>query len=348
MSGSRHQDLGIQTVRGLALLLVVAGHVIGFSPDDGLRVSDGSFWRKLYDVLKPVRMPLFCTISGYVYAMRAVHPASQFTQFGIGKLKRLGIPFMVVTTIYFILLGIKEGVPFTPLALLNAYLFGSNHLWFLQAIMWIFLLVFALDKFSLMQKLRDYLIVLALALLSAMIPYPYVQPLNVGGALLLLPFFLLGLGIYRFDALLPARYLGPVVVVALVALYLVDFAAGSPWLRNGTLAFDIYAIVLGFCTSYSFLTCRWHTPLLAWLGAYAFEGYLFHLFGTAGSRMVLNRFNVDNLTVLFVVGAVAGLLVPICMAIVIKRVRALHFLSYWLFGTKIRPVPAVPAEVVRS
>lgn len=348
MSGSRQKDLGIQTIRGLALILVVAGHVIGFSPADGLQAVDGTFWRNVYEFLRPLRMPLFSTISGYVYAMRPVHPGVTLKQFGTGKLSRLGVPFLVVTTIYFILDSIKDGTPFEPLALVFAYIFGSNHLWFLQAIMWIFLGVFVLDKFSVMQKLPNYLVVLGLALLLAIIPYPYIATLNLGGALKLLPFFLLGLGICRFDADLPSRYFGPLVVTVLVALYVFDLATGSRFLPGDSLAFETFEIVLGFSTSYTFLTCRWHTAVLAWLGAYAFEGYLFHLFGTAGSRMVLHHFKVENLTVLFIVGTLLGLLVPIWMSITIKRVVPLNFLSFWLFGTKVRPAPSMQVEPIRS
>ena len=67
-SQSRRQDAAIQALRGVAVILMVAGHVIGIG-DRGLRVADDSFWSYLYLSLADIRMPLFTLISGYVYAM---------------------------------------------------------------------------------------------------------------------------------------------------------------------------------------------------------------------------------------------------------------------------------------
>ena len=43
------KDLRIETMRGLALFLMVAGHVIGSSSDLGMKVPDDSVLRYLYE-----------------------------------------------------------------------------------------------------------------------------------------------------------------------------------------------------------------------------------------------------------------------------------------------------------
>jgi peptidoglycan/LPS O-acetylase OafA/YrhL len=269
-----------------------------------------------------------------------VHASSGLRQYGIGKFRRLGIPFIAVTTIYFILDTIKDGTPFSPATLMHDYLFSHNHLWFLQSIMWIFFITFFLDKFDLIRKIPDYLFVLGLALVSTIIPRPRIAFLGIGGALPLIPFFLLGLGIYRFQAALPARRYGPIAVALLITLYVADHFSNNMVFASETLALNIFLIAMGFCSSYTLLTCRWHTPVLAWLGAYAFEAYLFHLLGTAGSRMALHRLHVENLTLLFCVGVPAGLLIPVWITMTIRRLPALNFLSAWLSGTKVRAIHA--------
>ena len=67
------KDLRIETMRGLALFLMVAGHVIGSSSDLGMKVPDDSVLRYLYESLVYIRMPLFTAISGYVYALSLIH-----------------------------------------------------------------------------------------------------------------------------------------------------------------------------------------------------------------------------------------------------------------------------------
>ena len=74
------KDPNIETLRGLAILLVVAGHVIGIDATGGMKVADDSLWRYLYASLQYVRMPLFTAISGWVYALHpvAAHEAGTF------------------------------------------------------------------------------------------------------------------------------------------------------------------------------------------------------------------------------------------------------------------------------
>ena len=52
MPDSSRKDLSIQSLRGLALILMVAGHVIGIGPDRGMQVADDSAWRYLYLALE--------------------------------------------------------------------------------------------------------------------------------------------------------------------------------------------------------------------------------------------------------------------------------------------------------
>ena len=67
--------LHLDTIRGLACLLLVTYHVVGPDRFTGMRVADGSFYRTvLADGPLLVRMPLFTFLSGFVYAYRPVRP----------------------------------------------------------------------------------------------------------------------------------------------------------------------------------------------------------------------------------------------------------------------------------
>lgn len=66
------RDKHIETLRGIAIFLVVIGHVIGIDAKGGMKVSDDSLLRYLYDLFENMRMPLFTVISGWGYSLHPV------------------------------------------------------------------------------------------------------------------------------------------------------------------------------------------------------------------------------------------------------------------------------------
>ena len=140
------RDARIESLRGLALVLMVAGHVIGSSPDTGMRVGDSSGYRHFYFSMSYLRMPLFTAISGFVYAM-APASADAVGRFFVGKARRLLLPFATVMTAQFLMRMATPGVNVRPsLAdLPGAYLYGFDQFWFLQAAFCIFIVVGLLD-----------------------------------------------------------------------------------------------------------------------------------------------------------------------------------------------------------
>ena len=99
MSLKAKKDLSIETLRGLAIILVVMGHVIGSDNTGGMRVEDDSFLRHLYFTFQYLRMPLFTVISGWVYALR---PAgmNNLLDFNIKKVRRIILPLIFVDGTY--------------------------------------------------------------------------------------------------------------------------------------------------------------------------------------------------------------------------------------------------------
>ena len=63
------KNLKIDTLRGLASVLLVTYHVIGTGSDSGLRIPDGEPVQLFNDSLMYLRMPLFSFLSGFVYAL---------------------------------------------------------------------------------------------------------------------------------------------------------------------------------------------------------------------------------------------------------------------------------------
>ena len=105
---AKQKDLSIETLRGLAIILMVAGHVIGDAPTNGMRASDTSGFHHAYYSLKFFRLPLFTVISGFVYALRPVVSGRSLI-FLRGKARRILLPMAAVGTLEFFLRLIVPG-----------------------------------------------------------------------------------------------------------------------------------------------------------------------------------------------------------------------------------------------
>lgn len=334
MDTSRHaKDLKIETLRGLALTLMVIGHVIGGSASVGMRVEDDSLLRYLYDSLIYVRMPLFTAISGYVYALRPLAADGSLNAFARGKAYRLGIPLVVVSTLFFLSQWLVPSTSESPRLedFFFAFFHGYAHFWFLQAILVIFLLVALLERAGLITRYRPALLVLAGSVAVALgMPVP-TSFFSLDRAVGLLPFFLLGLCVCRFADALGRR--GRLLAIPCAALLLM--AVHQAYLL-GVLQMDerllpILGMALGLCAIHSLIVYRVYWWPLSFLGYYAYEVYLFHVFGTAGTRIILNRLGVEHGAAIFVVGLAAGLLLPILLKRVVRHQPLLNML---LFGSK--------------
>jgi uncharacterized membrane protein len=59
--------LYVETLRGIACILLVSYHVIGDTSSNGLRLPDGDLFSFVNRMFIDVRMPLFSFISGFVF-----------------------------------------------------------------------------------------------------------------------------------------------------------------------------------------------------------------------------------------------------------------------------------------
>lgn len=327
----------IETLRGLAILLVVAGHVIGIDAAGGMKVADDSLWRYLYASLQYVRMPLFTAISGWVYAL---HPVSrhQTAVFMWKKARRLLLPLICVGTLYFLIQYLTPGTNRTgELAeIWKIYVFPYTVYWYLPALFLLFAAVATLDARDALATPRRWGVWLLIACAGVLVE-PHLSShlpniFGVWGALCLLPFFLLGLGIRRFSAQLstPAmrRWYLAGFLLGLLLQQAVWFAAGnSHVLRDWFMHLPI-----GIVASAFLLTLKWENRLLIRLGSYAYGIYLFHAFGTSAGRILLTRAGIHSQLAIFLLSMCLGIGIPI---LVERLLRHAPVLSMLLLGKKL-------------
>lgn len=331
---SRAKDSSIQGLRGLAVLLMVAGHVIGSSGDRGMNVLDDSGWRVFYLLLEDIRMPLFTVISGYVYAMRPVTGSSGARELFRGKVRRLLLPLLTVGTLLFATKVIVPDTNATPelSGFWRIFLFGYEHLWFLQAIFLIFLAVGTLGVFKLLDTPMRWTVVLGTSVV-AFVLFRFPEAANffsINGAIRLLPFFLLGYGLYRFRFAAPRSWRLVLCIATFCAAYLIRvFLVLKVWdwtplpERVVSLFIGLTAITLLYCARRVF-DLRW----IAWIGGFSFGVYLLHVFGSAGARTLLGKFGIEEEFPVFLICLGFGVLVPILVQLSTTRIRFVHTFAF--------------------
>jgi len=311
----------VQTLRGLACLLLVAFHVIGSQADSGMRVIDSSGWRTFANVFYPLRMPLFSFLSGFVYAYRPIM-SGQEGLFVRKKLIRLWLPLLTVTTIYYLgTLAVPGASGQLPLnEAWRIYFFGYVHFWFLQAMLLIFAATLLLESSNALATFGRYAIVLAVAFVLSSVADPnYLTFMSWRKALYLAPFFLLGLGANRFgDVMRDGRLMRACAVV-----FVITFAVHGHYMATWSgiaQPGSVLGIIVGATGA---LTLIWRFPnigVLRTLGAYSFAVYLFHVFFVASTRMVLGMLHFTAQGLFFTGCLLAGLVGPVILELMLNQI----------------------------
>ncbi len=308
----RARDLSVDTARGFACLLLVAYHVIGNEPSNGLRVADGPY-RLSADLLAYIRMPLFTFLSGYVYAWRPFQRHCR--PFIAGKARRLLIPMVVVGTLFVFIRLWTPGTNQSDVTWYLLHIFPVEHFWFVESLFLVFLLIIPLEFSGILKEpIRFALFFVGVVLVYVSgIEFPH-NYFSINGVFYLLPFFLGGLACSRFT-LQAGRFYYPLLLLGLVLPYLyilLELRSGE-WLleRRGGLA-----LWIGLSASFLLLRSGLTINVLARIGHYSYAIYLFHVFFTAAARIFLLTVGIEQTLLLLLIGTLAGLLGPISLEVI--------------------------------
>jgi glucans biosynthesis protein C len=327
--------LRVQSLRGLACLLLVAFHVIGSNSTSGMHVADDSLYRLFTAILTHLRMPLFAFLSGFVYAYHPVRPGFA-AAFARKKLVRLWFPLIAASTIYFVvMLRVPDAQGRLSIgSMWEIYLFPYVHFWFLQAMILIFSCVMLLEKLNALTSLQRYGIAFLAALaLNLQNPFDPDALFSIQHALYLAPFFLLGLGANRFRNafVLPSiRWAALAVFLFTMSLHVVTVLAFPAQIaaRGSLLATAIGCS--GLLTLFHWFP---YIRPLERLGKYSFTIYLYHaLFAAAVIKAALVA-GIGSKEMLFVLGVAAGLMGPMAVELIVVKIPVARQI---LLGQRVR------------
>ncbi len=304
------RDPRIDTLRGIACILLVSMHVIGHDTGAGMHVADTSLWRWYTEAFAPVRMPLFSFLAGFVYVSRPLTALDSYGAFLLGKARRLLVPYVVFVP----LIGIAQvllprGEDPPPLEPARWMLYAISPYWFLLATFWIFAVVALMDGAGWLQ--RRSVVAATIAVLAAtnmLTPVPSVDLLQIGNALSLATFFVAGLAAARFGGV-RVSHAGTVAAAVTTVALMVWVQLGLAGIIPPTAPrISLAGIVLGVAFPLAAIGLGLRSRGLAALGHFSAGVYLVHPFTVAGTGAILGCLGVTDQTVLFAAGTTAGLL----------------------------------------
>jgi peptidoglycan/LPS O-acetylase OafA/YrhL len=345
------ESLRIQTLRGLACLLLVSFHAIGSKMTSGLQVENDSVYREFANIFVHMRMPLFTFLSGFVYAYRPLLRFHEQT-FVIKKLRRLALPLIVATTLTYVmhvLLNDRSKRPTLDDAW-QIYVFPYEHFWFVQALLLIFAALVLLESSGALRTFPRFLCVLAAAtVLHLYPPFAETSLFSIREASYLLPHFLLGLGANRFRAQLQSRAIFYVALACFIpaqAWHTFSVISSTPPPINTDLNRTVLGLVIGMSATLCALQL---IPFMSWgsaIGKRSYPIYLYHPIFVAGFRIIVGQIHGVPVTVMFAGCLTAGIIGPLLMTLLAQRVPGAPLL---LEGkTRARPAAIGPRELSRA
>lgn len=272
-----------------------------------------------------IRMPVFTILSGFLYGRLRV-TGSTIRTFLLKKLRRIAVPFVVATTVYwFLRLTVGDETSF-----LTALFWSYEHLWYLQALLLLFIFAALVDTLFMPSSSALFPIAIGLALISATSDVGTL--LSAHGAIYLAPYFILGIILASTPPLLQNRNIWIICGVVAVAILAIQQASLNGLLRPIAKQ-DFIATVCGVGSCLCLFLFQFMRPIwfLAEIGRYSYTIYLWHVLFAAAARMALIGLGFEATPVLFVFSVSAGIAGPLAFHCLVSRTP---LLSIPLLGIK--------------
>ncbi|HEU4827541.1 MAG TPA: acyltransferase [Dongiaceae bacterium] len=334
--------LYVETLRGIACILLVSYHVIGDTSSNGLRLPDGDLFSFVNRMFIDVRMPLFSFISGFVFSAYAADLPALRGKVG-AKVRRLLVPMVVVGSLHYGLQTVFAPQGDAQVPYYYLFILPYEHFWYLQATFLLMLTVFVVTYALKGDGTRAAaVLLLPCILVSVLLDRWHPDVFSSYKAVYLAPYFLTGYLISHaarlkagMDRAAASKPLVAAASVLFILLFVLEWALVANLVHPGAPERRAIGLGVGLSACLFLFLLRFQWRFLTFIGDKSYAIYLFHVLFTAGSRIVLERL-VPGLGVpaLFAVGVVAGLTGPI----VVSWLALKHPVSSLLFlGIRTAP-----------
>lgn len=312
----------VDTIKGLAIFLVVIGHMITGFLSSGLYQSSKDALMYIHYTIYTFHMPLFFLVSGLLYSTKKkMDSRSEYLIFLKKKSKSLIIPYLLFSWIQ---IGIKlimsksVNSEVSPINFITILIEPIEQFWFLYALMIIFIIIAYLDYKIRNDKIIG-IIVFTMCLLVRVIPLDFGI---LGIALYNIIFFYLGrfaikfIEKYKYDKKIMYSTFVSYVILN-ICMYIYDI--NNIIMKTITSLIAIALIVL-VCEKVSNKT-NVLIKALDIMGAYSMEIFLLHIILGSGIRVILMKLSITNFAIQLIAGLVFGIVIPIIIGLTYNKLK---------------------------
>lgn len=213
----------IDIAKALCIVLVVIGH---YAP-----AGCPAWWQCVHDIIYTFHMPLFMFAGGFVYM--ATKKDESYTAFIIKKVRRLMIPYFVVSAIVIGLKLLADNImyvqhPKTAMSFVRMFYYpeAGAFLWFIYALWWMFVVV------PLFKTKGQRLVLFGISILLHYVPFALPDVLCLAEFKTMLIYFMLGVIMYDWKSSLAVLGRVPTSVYILLfaaACAILNANAGELW-----------------------------------------------------------------------------------------------------------------------
>lgn len=320
--------------KGILIMSVVLVHSLEQMKAENVNMGIYTF---LMAILFTFVMPCFFAISGYLY--KKIDGYKNYLSFVYKKILGLGIPYIIISFIYVVLqqLSGKNNVHtlYTFSDLANIYKTPIGYLWFLYALLIMFIIKGILDVLKLNDSVQ---VVICIILFMLSIYCPNYFSAGISGAFSNIPYFFAGVIIRkRFSNL---GNISNIKLSVIALLLVVSFAIQSMYVygpapaTNSSNQFDIVTKIISIIFMFAICPKIKHSALFKHFdkyGKYSMIIYLVHVDVLAFLRVILHHvIIINNMNAPFVVIVffVLTWLLSIVVCKVVDKVKILQFIFY--------------------
>lgn len=319
------RDSGIDSLRAIAILMVVLYHAVMGAPQ-GIT----TLYLEFEAAIRYMPLEIFTAVSGYLYAMRRTRRGEIGRSIQV-KARRLLIPLISMTTLLLLMRLFMPGTNNVTTwdDFLWSYVFRFEHLWYLQSLFLIFVVIAWIDAYELIRTPRA-LAVLILGWYAVSLVLPLNQFFGYAGLVQLMPFFLAGYGLRRWPEILSARGATPIAwlcFVAGMALEQLSFRGVLPLPDSITIKYGVLNLIAGIAFCFLCFRYRREVPVIGRIGDFSFSIYIFHTIGMALANRVAGLTPwEEDLIGLTALKVLMGVFLPIVLELGIRRSNLLSTL----------------------
>lgn len=259
------------------------------------------------------------------------------------------IPLLTVSTLLYLFRIIIPGTNTSPELsdIWKNVFFPYDIYWYIYSLFLIFLGISVIDSQNYFHSLKGWALTLLVSLCILFLSAAYLEPVpnlfSFKGAIYLFPFFLFGISLYRYKRIIFKRpyiiVLG-LIFIAGITLQQLSWKGIIP--LQGRMS--VLALAIGITGVYLLFQLRIKSKPLIWIGKYAYEIFLFHVFFTGGTRIILLKMGVENKWTILTIALGISILIPILLQEVFSRsgILSLLFLGRKMHKQKLQVLPPKP------